>query len=124
VESEIINTETDEKELNVARKVPADFRKLAQDLLKVGQGAPPPPIGEGELAAMSATSLEHWLTDLTTETSTADKKPAHTLLLEFLGDHASQVRKAPSCQKLGQLQPVIAVFPQECMGQLAYFGLT
>ena len=27
-------------------------------------------------------------------------------------------------QKLGQLQPLIAVFPQECMGQLAYFGPT
>ena len=25
-------------------------------------------------------------------------------------------------QKLGQLEPFIAVFPQECMGQLAYFG--
>ena len=27
-------------------------------------------------------------------------------------------------QKLGQLEPFIAVFPQECMGQLAYFGPT
>ena len=27
-------------------------------------------------------------------------------------------------QKLGQLQPCIAVFPQECMGQLASFGPT
>ena len=27
-------------------------------------------------------------------------------------------------QKLGQLLPCIAVFPQECMGQLAYFGPT
>jgi hypothetical protein len=27
-------------------------------------------------------------------------------------------------QKLGQLQPFIAVFPQECMGQLASFGPT
>jgi hypothetical protein len=26
--------------------------------------------------------------------------------------------------KLGQLQPFIAVFPQECIGQLAYFGPT
>jgi hypothetical protein len=25
-------------------------------------------------------------------------------------------------QKLGQLQPFIAVFPQECAGQLAPFG--
>jgi hypothetical protein len=27
-------------------------------------------------------------------------------------------------QKLGQLQPFIAVFPQECMGQLASSGQT
>jgi hypothetical protein len=27
-------------------------------------------------------------------------------------------------QKLGQLQPFTAVFPQECVGQLAYFGPT
>jgi hypothetical protein len=27
-------------------------------------------------------------------------------------------------QKLGQLQPFIAVPPQECMGQLVYFGPT
>jgi hypothetical protein len=36
-----------------------------------------------------------------------------------------QVRTTPvSAQKLGQLQPFIAVFPQECMGQLASFGPT
>ena len=37
---------------------------------------------------------------------------------------ATQVRKAPSWlrAKFGQLQPFIAVFPQECMGQPAYFG--
>jgi hypothetical protein len=27
-------------------------------------------------------------------------------------------------QKLGQLQPFVAAFPQECMGQLASFGST
>jgi hypothetical protein len=27
-------------------------------------------------------------------------------------------------QKLAQLQPFIAVFPQECMDQLAFFGPT
>ena len=27
-------------------------------------------------------------------------------------------------QKLGQLQPFLAVFPQECMGQLPSFGPT
>jgi hypothetical protein len=29
---------------------------------------------------------------------------------------------AVSAQKLAQLQPFTAVFPQECMGQLASFG--
>ena len=38
----------------------------------------------------------------------------------------NQVRKAPwkLAKKLGQLQPFTAVFPQECMGQLASVGLT
>jgi hypothetical protein len=31
---------------------------------------------------------------------------------------------AKLAQKLGQLQPFAAVFAQECMGQLAYFGPT
>jgi hypothetical protein len=31
---------------------------------------------------------------------------------------------AKLAQKLGQLQPFLAVFPQECMGQLASFGPT
>jgi hypothetical protein len=31
---------------------------------------------------------------------------------------------AVSAQKSGQLSPFIAVFPQGCMGQLAYFGPT
>ena len=33
-------------------------------------------------------------------------------------------KAAKLAQNLGQLQPFIAVFPQECMGQLAYFGPT
>ena len=33
-------------------------------------------------------------------------------------------KDAELAQKLGQLQPFIAVFPQECMGQLASFGPT
>ena len=33
-------------------------------------------------------------------------------------------KDAKLAQKLGQLQPFIAVFPQECIGQLAYFGPT
>ena len=33
-------------------------------------------------------------------------------------------KDAKLAQKLGQLQPFIAVFPQECMGQLASFGPT
>jgi hypothetical protein len=31
-------------------------------------------------------------------------------------------KEAKLAQKLGQLQPYIAVLPQECMGQLASFG--
>ena len=33
-------------------------------------------------------------------------------------------KEAKLAQKLGQLQPFIAVFPHECMGQLASFGPT
>ena len=37
----------------------------------------------------------------------------------------AQVRKKfVSAQKLGRLQPFIAAFPQECLGQLASFGPT
>jgi chromosome segregation protein len=48
---------------------------------------------------------------------------------EWLGANGkgaqAQVRKtAKLAQKLGQLQPFIAVFPLECMGQLASFGPT
>ena len=39
--------------------------------------------------------------------------------------HGAQVRLAAElAQKLGQLQRLIAVFPQECMGQRASFGPT
>ena len=34
----------------------------------------------------------------------------------------SSEKDAKLAQKLGQLQPFIPVFLQECMGQLAYFG--
>ena len=33
-------------------------------------------------------------------------------------------KRAKVAQKLGQLQPVIAAFPRECMGQLAFSGPT
>jgi hypothetical protein len=36
----------------------------------------------------------------------------------------SEVRKAPSWPRLSQLQPFIAVFPQERVGQLASVGPT
>jgi hypothetical protein len=37
----------------------------------------------------------------------------------------SKVSKTPKlAQKLGQLQPFLAVFPQECVGKLASFGRT
>jgi hypothetical protein len=37
---------------------------------------------------------------------------------------ALREKDAKLAQKLDQLQPFTAVFPQECMGQLAYFGPT
>jgi hypothetical protein len=37
---------------------------------------------------------------------------------------AASEHDAKLAQKLGQLQPFAASFPQECMGQLAYFGPT
>ena len=36
----------------------------------------------------------------------------------------SSEKDAKLAQKLGQLQPSVAVFPQECAGQLASFGPT
>jgi hypothetical protein len=33
-------------------------------------------------------------------------------------------KDAKLAQKLGQLQPYLSVFPQECMGQLVFFGPT
>ena len=36
----------------------------------------------------------------------------------------SMIRNEGASEKLGQLQPFVAVFPQECMGQLAFFGPT
>jgi hypothetical protein len=50
--------------------------------------------------------------------------------LEGLRRRPGEVRGRPSekdaklAQKLGQLQPFLAVLPQECMGQLAHFGPT
>jgi hypothetical protein len=40
------------------------------------------------------------------------------------GSRALSEKDAELAQKLGQLQPFLAVFPQECMGQLAPFGPT
>ena len=39
-------------------------------------------------------------------------------------DHYYSEKDAKLAQKLGQLQPLMAVFLLECMGQLASFGLT
>jgi hypothetical protein len=45
---------------------------------------------------------------------------------EQTGGHENDFseKDAKLAQRLGQLQPFMAVFPQECMGQLAYFGPT
>ena len=57
------------------------------------------------------------------------RRPLHHRLrrVNRLDGHAVRVRPpsekdANLAQNLGQLQPFIAVFPQECMGQLASFG--
>jgi hypothetical protein len=51
--------------------------------------------------------------------------PSSTCPATATGSRASRSEKgAKLAQNLGQLQPFIAVFPQECMGQLASFGPT
>jgi hypothetical protein len=40
------------------------------------------------------------------------------------GDGGQSEKDAKLAQKLGRLQPLTAVFPQECVGQLGYFGPT
>ena len=52
-----------------------------------------------------------------------DPAPAHPLHVVAAGDAASE-KDAKLAQKLGQLQPFIAVFPHACMGQLASVGPT
>ena len=46
--------------------------------------------------------------------------------ISFVGSRivSASEKDAQLAQKLGQLQPLIAVFPQECVGQLASFGPT
>ena len=52
----------------------------------------------------------------------------HTVPTAPLGFKVTTVRHVEKdtklAQKLGQLQPSLAVFPQECMGQRASFGPT
>ena len=43
-------------------------------------------------------------------------------VLALVVELTQQVKKTP--RKLGQLQPYLAVFPQECVGQLGSFGPT
>jgi hypothetical protein len=45
----------------------------------------------------------------------------HLRALHRRPDHESE-KDAKLAQRLGQLQPFIAILPQECMGQLASFG--
>ena len=44
--------------------------------------------------------------------------------LRWLDDQVRDDDDGKSAQKLGHLQPSMAVFSQECMGQRAYFGPT
>jgi hypothetical protein len=45
--------------------------------------------------------------------------PARAALILIRREREKDIELA---QKLGELQPFIAVFPQECMGQLAFFA--
>ena len=49
---------------------------------------------------------------------------SNTTLAATLSIRRSSEKDAKLAQKLGQLQPFIAVFPPECMGQLGSFGPT
>jgi hypothetical protein len=51
----------------------------------------------------------------------ADKSPP--VVHSYVHVGSAQVRKTPSwTQKLGELKPFIAVFPQECMGQRIFWA--
>jgi hypothetical protein len=49
---------------------------------------------------------------------------AHARARTRLGRPPKREKDAELAQKLGPLQPTIAVLPQECTGQFAYFGST
>ena len=52
------------------------------------------------------------------------RQPARRRALRRRRPHRTGEKDAELAQKLGQLQPFIAVFPQGCMGQLGSFGPT
>jgi hypothetical protein len=52
-------------------------------------------------------------------------KDHYAQCMQFIESSNTKVRNTPKlAQTLGQPQPFIAVFPQDCMGQLASFGPT
>jgi hypothetical protein len=79
----------------------------------------PPQVGHQTLSAMG----HHSYTDLD-GCYGCFEVDGYYPMCEVKRPHANQVRKPKLAQKLGRLQPFIAVFPQECMGQLACFGPT
>jgi hypothetical protein len=54
----------------------------------------------------------------------SDEQEIHTEVTSVSHPGHCSEKDAKLAQKLGQLQPFIAVFPQECMGQLGSFGPT
>jgi hypothetical protein len=58
----------------------------------------------------------------TTPLSLRRQKPLVLSMRPQTADAAPSAIDAKLAQKLGQLQPSVAVFPQECVGQLASFG--
>ena len=77
-------------------------------------GADPDDLVEFETYAAAAKSLK-------AESSAARSLNAGAAMIERI-DKVVQIVAAKLAQKLGQLQPFIAVFPPECAGQLASSG--
>ena len=86
-----------------------------------GQAAPAHPTGE----PMHSTLQAIYERVVARDPQQPEFHQACFEVLETLGPvldaHPSE-KDAKLAQKLGQLQPFIAVFPQECVGQLASFG--
>jgi hypothetical protein len=73
---------------------------------------------EAEAAARAAAEEEAF------RAKAAEAEAARAMAAETAAALVTSEKDAKLAHKLGQLQPFIAVFPQECLGQLASFGPT